>query len=324
VHAASTTRTLRGALLAAAPALVLAACEGETTEPVIPYPYDIVFERRDGQSGPPDLYRLDLETGDAIRVFTSGSVGGMHPSARPGGSQIAFVRTDAEFNSEVFIVNRDGTGLVNITSSSAVDEMPTWAPNGQRIAFVTDREGSFRDIFVVNVNGTNVRRLTPVDPFPAVTSELWPAWSPDGRWIAYSSTIDGTSDIWRITVDETPFTRERLTGTADLDEHPTWSPDLDPARARIAFHRIDVNTGEADIVILNLSTRAVQTISMPGQQLWPSWSPEGDLIAFSSNHETDDFEIYTMRPDGSEVVRRTDSALNDLRPTWLIRPVGIN
>jgi Tol biopolymer transport system component len=320
VHAAFLTRTLRGALLAAAPALVLAACEGETTEPVTPYPYDIIFERRDGQTGRPDLYRLDLETGDAIRVFTSGSVGGMHPSARPGGSQIAFVRTDAEFNSEVFIVNRDGTGLVNITSSSAVDEMPTWAPNGQRIAFVTDREGSFRDIFVVNTNGTNLSRLTPTDPFPAVTSELWPAWSPDGRLVAYSSTIDGTPDIWTITVDETPVQRVRLTGTADIDEHPTWSP-VDAPPPRIAFHRIDVNTGDADIVILNLSTGTLQTISMPGQQLWPSWSPEGDLIAFSSNHETDDFEIYTMRPDGTEVVRRTDSPLNDLRPTWLIRPV---
>jgi Tol biopolymer transport system component len=319
VHVASTTRTLRGALLAA-PAFILAACEGETTEPVRPYPYDIVFERRDGQSGPPDLYRLDLETGDAIRVFTTGSVGGMHPSARPGGSQIAFVRSDAEFNSEVFIVNRDGTGLVNITSSSAVDEMPAWAPNGQRIAFVTDREGSFRDIFVVNVNGTELRRLTPADPFPAVTSELWPAWSPDGRLLAYSSTIDGTPDIWTITVDETPVQRVRLTGTTDIDDHPTWSP-VDALPARIAFHRIDVNTGDADIVILNLTSGALQTISMPGQQLWPSWSPEGDLIAFSSNHETEDFEIYTMRPDGSEVVRRTDSALNDLRPAWLIRPV---
>jgi TolB protein len=316
VHAASTTRILRGALAGLA-ALSLAACEGETTEPITPYPYDIVFERRDGPSGPPDLYRLDLETGDAIRVFTSGSVGGMHPSARPGGSQIAFVRTDAEFNSEIFIVNRDGTGLVNVTNNAAVDVMPAWSPNGQRIAFVSDREGSFQDIFVVNVNGTNLRRLTPADPFPAVTTEWWPAWSPDGLLIAYSSTLEGTADIWTIVVDATLTERTLLTSGPDIDLHPTWSRQGD----RIAFQRVDHDTGEADIIILTISTGALQRISMPGQQLWPSWSPEGDVIAFSSNHETEDFEIYTMRPDGTEVVRRTDSALNDLRPTWLIRPV---
>jgi Tol biopolymer transport system component len=60
---------------------------------------------------------------------------------------------------------------------------------------------------------------------------------------------------------------------------------------------------------------------MEGQQLWPAWSPDGDLIAFSSNHEGADFEIYTMDPDGGNVVRRTNNGVNDLRPAWLIRPV---
>jgi len=54
---------------------------------------------------------------------------------------------------------------------------------------------------------------------------------------------------------------------------------------------------------------------------WPSWSPDGDLIACASNHEGDDFEIYTMDGDGGGVVRRTDNGFNDLRPAWLLRPV---
>lgn len=317
VHLAATPRAFAGALVGAT-VLALAACKGESTGPVAVYPYDIVLERRTGTSGAPDLYLLSLATGDATRVL-SGTVGGMHPSASPGGSMIAFARTDAEFDLEIFTIGRDATGtftgLTNVSNHAEADVMPSWAPSGQRLAFVTDRAG-FQDIFVVNANGTNLRRITDVDPAPAVTTEWWPAWSFDGLRIAYSSTIDGTADIWTTTVDATPVIRQRLTGTIDSDVHPTWSPDDE----RIAFQRIDANTGEANIVILTLDSQALQVIDMPGQQLWPAWSPEGDLIAFSSNHEGPDFEIYTMSVDGSNVVRRTDNGANDLRPTWLRRP----
>jgi TolB protein len=194
--------------------------------------------------------------------------------------------------------------------------MPAWSPNGQRLAFVTDRMGT-QDIFVINANGTNVRRVTTVDPDPAITTEWWPAWRPDGQVIAYSSTLEGTADIWTTTVDVTPIERSLLTSGPDTDLHPTWSP----GGTRIAFQRTDVNTGETNIVILNLDSGELQVIDMPGQQLWPAWSPEGDLIAFSSNHEDENFEIYTMTPDGDDVRRVTDNGANDLRPTWLLRPV---
>jgi Tol biopolymer transport system component len=84
---------------------------------------------------------------------------------------------------------------------------------------------------------------------------------------------------------------------------------------------VDQNTGDADILILTLATGVIERIEMEGQQLWPAWSPQGDLIAFSSNHEGADFEIYTMNADGGNVVRRTTNGVNDLRPAWLIRPV---
>ena len=311
-------RALSGALV-----LALAACGGESTGTPGPvYPYDLVFERREGPAGAPDLYYLDLETGDAVRALAAG-LGGMHPSSPPTGAQVAFVRTDDEFNSEVFVATWNSTtrqlsGLTNVSNHAEGDAMPALSPNGQRIAFVTDRAG-FHDIFIANVDGTNVQRLTPADPSPAVTTEWWPAWSPNGQLVAYSSTIDGTPDIWTITVDATPTVRARRTGTVDSDMYPTWSPSGD----RIAFQRIDANTGDADIVVLTVATNAVQKISMPGQQLWPAWSPDptNELIAFSSNHEGEDFELYTMRPDGSSVVRRTDNGMNDLRATWILRAV---
>jgi TolB protein len=240
----------------------------------------------------------------------------MHPSASLDGSRIAFARADAEFNNEIYLVDPDGTGLTNISNHADDDLMPAISPAGSRVAFVTDRDG-FQDIFVVNTDGTGLRRITFADPSPAVTTEWWPAWSPNGQLLAYSSTIDGTADIWTTTVDAATVVRTRITGTLDTDIHPTWSPE----GTHIAFERRDANTGESDIVILTLSTGALQRIELPGSQVNPAWSPDGSLIVFSSNHDDPaaDLEIYTMGRDGIDIVRRTDNGFHDLRPTWLLR-----
>jgi Tol biopolymer transport system component len=320
VSARLATHLLRAAVAGAA-AFAIAACKGESgTGPGAEFPYDLVVERRDGPSGPPDLYILNLGTGEATRLLTAPSVGGMHPSGSPDGTRVAFVRTDAEFSSEIFIVNRTGDGLTNVSNSAAADIMPAWSPAGGRIAFVTDRAG-IQDVFVVNTDGTGLRRITPVDPAPAVTTEWWPAWSPGnypgGQVIAYSSTLDGTADIWTMKVDVTPAAPTKLTSGPDADTHPTFSPN----GTRIAFERHDVNTGEGDIVILTIGTAALQTVRLPGQQLTPAWSPDGSLIAFASNHEGDaDLEIYTMNADGTGITRRTTNGLFDLRPAWLLKP----
>jgi Tol biopolymer transport system component len=312
-----TVARLSRCISAALSALTVTACQGEDpTEPGETFPYDIIVERRDGPSGPPDLYVLDLTAGEERRLLSAGQ-GGMHPYASPTGDRVVFVRMDGQFTSEIFLVNaRDGTGQTNLSNHAQPDAMPAWSRAGSRIAFVSDRMG-YQDIFVVNTDGTGLRQIGFADPSPGVATDWWPNWSPDGTRIAFSSTIDGTADIWTTTVDATPIIRERLTGTLDSDTHPTWNVD----GTRIAFERHDMNTGDADIYVLTLSTQTLQRIQLPGQQLSPAWSPNGELIAFASNHEGDpDHEIYTMRPDGTEITRRTDNGFLDLRPAWLLRP----
>jgi TolB protein len=100
-------------------------------------------------------------------------------------------------------------------------------------------------------------------------------------------------------------------GTDLIDLDASWSPD----GSKLAFRRWA--NGEADILIVTLNTQAVARIHMDGVQSYPSWSPDGKLIAFSSSHENPMSDIYTMKPDGTGLVRLTSGEGSHWRPRWL-------
>jgi len=101
---------------------------------------------------------------------------------------------------------------------------PTWSPDGTRLAFTGSYVGTrlaFTGLYVANRDGTGVRRLTPTD------SEGWaPAWSPDGRWIAYQRAAEGsyTFDLYVIHPDGTGL--RRLTRTPYRCHRPKDAPTV--------------------------------------------------------------------------------------------------
>jgi Tol biopolymer transport system component len=95
--------------------------------------------------------------------------------------KIAFV-SDRDGNSEIYVMDPDGSDVTRLTNDPAGDLAPAWSPDGRRIAFVRNRE-----IVVMNADGTGVTQLTD----GRCCSDN-PAWSPDGRSIAFDSTSDTT------------------------------------------------------------------------------------------------------------------------------------
>jgi TolB protein len=73
------------------------------------------------------------------------------------GSRIAFM-SNRDGNWEIYVINRDGSGLRRLTRNAANDGLPTWSPDGETLAFVSDEGGSWA-VWAVDSDGTNRRKL---------------------------------------------------------------------------------------------------------------------------------------------------------------------
>ena len=167
-------------------------------------------------------------------------------------------------NRDIYIMNPDGTGQVNLTRHPAYDFHPVWSPTGEKILFTSNRDG-ISDIFLMNADGTNVQQV-----FRKLTGRQHGTWSPDGKQIAYYRIdADGKTGIYIAAIDGTG--EERIT----QGWHPAWSPD----GSEIAFVSLD----DIGIRTINLQTRSEDIVLQMKQATAfdPAWSPDGSKIAFT-------------------------------------------
>lgn len=219
-------------------------------------------------------------------------------------------------NSQIYIMNPDGSNQHRLTYSRGNDQTPAWSPDGKRITFASDRDGN-REIYVMDRDGSHVERLTHT----AGKESQNPAWSPDGKKIAFASDRDGNMEIYVMGRDGSDV--RRLTHTAGKEsENPDWSPD----GKRIAF---DSNRdGHWEIYVMcpdgSDLRRLTQTPNSLGSE-HPAWSPNGKRIAFDSTWSRTSKNwlrtaaIYVMDADGSTVRRLThtaDKGRGSLTPVW--------
>jgi TolB protein len=113
----------------------------------------------------------------------------------------------------------------------------------------------------MDADGDNQRRLTFLG-----TYNTHPAWSPDGRWIAYETRLEGQFDIWLIDPEGTvnvPIVAHRLS-----DESPTWAPNS----RKLAFS--SWRRGRADIYVVDVNGENLRRITQgEGDNRSPSWGP---------------------------------------------------
>ena len=127
--------------------------------------------------------------------------------------------SERDGNSEIYMINTDGTGEVRFTMNNFEDFSPDLSPDGVHIIFVSNRDGN-REIYKMKTDGTDVIRLTNTN-----AEEVYPFWSADNSKIIFSSKRDGSDyEIYMMNPDGTGQTR--ITNTVVSEEWPHLSPDM--------------------------------------------------------------------------------------------------
>jgi Tol biopolymer transport system component len=299
--------------LALAVTVAVSGCE--LTEPRDEPLYDLVFEGR--LSTVPELLTFDQPSAGGQRLIAPGTVV-MDPEPSPDGSRIVFVVADyTQGTGDIYIMNRDGSNVVQLTTDPELDDQPSWAPDGARIAFRSFRDQRDGDIYVMNPDGSQQINVYP-DPVPAVFDLARPSWSPNGARIAFSSNEGGTHDIWTMRPDGSD--RVQITNSADLDTEPAWSPD----GTLLAFRRTYVSNNESDLFLVEGRAGLPTPVAfeVEGQQRQPRFVPDGTQLVFV-NHPTvsDRPDLYIMATDGSSFRALVTDAVpgGSVHPAFLTR-----
>jgi Tol biopolymer transport system component len=218
----------------------------------------------------------------------------LDPTPSPDGNRIAFVVADYDqWIGDIYVINRDGSGLQQLTFAPELDDQPAWSPDGERIVFRSYRTQRDGDIWIMNADGSNPVNLTP-DPLPGVWDERRPAWSPDGTRIVYATNAAGNVDIWTMLPDGSD--QQQITDSAELETEPAWSPD----GTMIAYRSSGAT--DANIYVVPASGGTPTPILLEGEQRLPAWVPNSNRIVFV--HQPSVLErpdIYSIRVDGTDL-----------------------
>jgi Tol biopolymer transport system component len=179
-----------------------------------------------------------------------------------------------------------------------------------RIAFAAGAYPAL-DLYVVNADGSGFRRLTTGDG-----AEFDPSWSPDGLRIAYrlqGGGEDSTSDI-----DVLDLATGQSRNVSGEDDTPDWGPAWSPDGSLIAWNTAANTTVGFDLGLVRPDGTDRRVVRANVWVEYPAWSPDGTRIAFMSQvaDEGNQYEVFVMDADGTNVRRLTNNRAGDGWPTW--------
>jgi len=163
--------------------------------------------------GQTNLYLLD-QSGNQIRTLSDNGGINVSPSVCHDGSRLAFT-SDRSGNPQIYVMNMAGGGAHRITYQGDYNTAPAFSPNCKKIAYES-RSAGIINIFTINADGSGGHQLT------SQGSNEWPTWSPDGRYLAFSSTREGDSRIYLMLAADGRVIAPLTEGEGNAT-NPSWS-----------------------------------------------------------------------------------------------------
>jgi TolB protein len=248
-------------------------------------------------NGNSDIYLLPQDNGKLLRL-TYDEAEDRDPAWSPDGRWLAFASRRGRWGYQgrqsyrswdLYMMDMTSQTVLRMTNTPGFDGKPTWSPDGRWLAYEHYDDNNL-DIYILNVEA--VARATQADTSPAADKsqppeqhrltydaapDYAPAWSPDGRHIAFTSYRDGNKDIYLISLDD--GTIVNLTHTPEKDEdHVAWSPD-----GEYLAYSAGV-PGDESIWMLPFEREALASGQLHpilfGTGGEPTWAPDGEALAF--------------------------------------------
>ncbi len=160
-----------------------------------------------------NLYIMSLKSQNAMKLTSSQNIE-VSPTVSPDGKYIAFV-SDRGGSPQIYVMKRDGTDIRRITFEGSYNTSPSWSPKGDKIVF-SGRRGP-NQIFIVNPDSTGLNQLTTQG------NNEDPSFSPDGRYITFSSDRDVVKGIYIMRANGE--SQKRITPKNIKAFSPRWSPN---------------------------------------------------------------------------------------------------
>ena len=248
--------------------------------------YSLIVSDQDGENE----HRI-MESNDPI----------MSPAWSPDSRRLAYVSFEGN-KSSIFIQTLRTGNRIQVSSRPGINGAPAFSPDGRKLVLTLGGLDGNLDIHVLDINSRKAQRITS---HRAIDTEG--SWSPDGRFVYFTSDRAGGPQIYRVSANG--GTPERITFEGSYNARPRFSPD----GSKLAMVHLD--RGNYRIAVMDMKRKDLLVLSAGRQDESPSFAPNSDTLIYATR-QTRNGVLESVTADGL-IRQRLTSGQGDVRePVW--------
>jgi TolB protein len=225
-------------------------------------------------------------------------------------TQIAFIsaRTGSK---ELWVMDYDGANQRALTHLKSISLTPRWAPDASRVAFTCFAPANGIISAQICMYSLDSNKLVSFARYKGTNTS--PTWSPDGSQVMFSSSMQSNPELYVSDASGNRPKRITFSNSNVANTSPAWNP-----RTGQTVSYVSDRSGVPMLYMMNADGTNSQKLDLPdmGYVIDPSWSPNGQLLAFSWRRPSGNYDIYVMDVISKRILELTRDAGRNERPSW--------